>query len=321
MPRLHSRKDRRRPKQKKNGHDSTGGIKPQITAAEKAILETVLNQEAVYVDLPLNQISIDMSYQDRPRKVLVDQIATQFSEVMFGDLKVSKRPDGTYWVVDGATRKLGLESGGHPNRMVRCQIICTNGIKQEALLFKHFNCQRRAVPLANKMTAEGIACVNRLLPVVVECGFKLAGTSKNSLDGTTYLVQAYNFDEGKSLMKALFSAKAAIWDGRHRLRGRDIKALAYVYYSQPRSPDAQLRKLLCAFKQKGTGQYELDRLLQLSWNLGGSKKMNARMRPDDQPKFIAKALALEINKRTRQPAEKIDIDKLNKILFPLVEGS
>jgi hypothetical protein len=278
-----------------------------MSPEERTVLESVLRQEVVFEHLPLNQISIDMEYQDRPRKTLVGQIATQFSEVMFGHLIVSKRPNGTYWVVDGATRKLGLEAGGQNNREVRCQIIRTEGQKQEALLFKHYNCNRKMVPLANRLNAEGVAGISGLVDVVKKCGFQLIGNSKKTLKGISFLVQAYNFDEGKSLERALYSMKSC-WDGRHRLDGGNILGAAALYHSQRKTPDKQVRKVLLR-----KGPDDIEQMVQLTWGKG-SRKVSARLHPADRWKFVAKALLFEINKATRNEEDKLDIDKLNELI-------
>jgi hypothetical protein len=284
--------------------------KPQLTEQEKEILDSVINQEAVYADLPLDQIQVDMSYQERPRETLVNQIATQFSEVMFGNLVISKRPDGSFWVVDGATRKFGLERGGHRARIVRCQIIRTSGPKQEALLFKHYNCNRKMVPIANRINAEGIAGVNPVRDIAIGCGFLLIGPKSNKrvLKGQSFLAEAYDLDgTGEALRKALFAMKTC-WPGV-RLNGGDVKAIAAVYHSQPRSCDDVVRKFLT-----NNGPEQLDGTAYEIWG-GARKKVKARLHPGDRWRFAGKGVLFVINKNIRRSENRLDIRSFNNMFF------
>jgi hypothetical protein len=279
-----------------------------MTAQEKVILRSVLDQQVVFEEIPLDVLRIDMAYQDRPRKTLVNQIATQFSEVMFGNLVVSKRPDNSLYVVDGATRKLGLEAAGQSTRSVRCQVIATTGQKQEALLFKHYNCNRKIVPLNNRLNAEGIAGINKLRSVVMDCGFKLVGSGRYVLKGVGFLLKAHNLDDGDSLKKTLRAFRNC-WDGKkHRLDGQNVLAVAVVYYSQRFTPDEGVRKVLASF-----GPDEIERNTLNSFQHGRAKE-SARLHPADRWRFAADVIAREANRLTRgRDKRKIDITRLASV--------
>ena len=136
-------------------------VKPQLSEAEQKVLKNLLGQDPHYEELLLKDLKVEWEYQDRPREKLIDQIATYFSPAMLGIFQVSRRPDGSLWVCDGTTRKLGMEQGGKADARVRCQVHNTEGVKQEALLFKHYNAARKAVPLANRLTADGMAGIDK----------------------------------------------------------------------------------------------------------------------------------------------------------------
>jgi len=261
----------------------------------------------VFMDLPLSKLNIDWSYQDRPRDTLVRQIAEQFQPVMLGTFIVSERPDGGYWVCDGATRKLGLEAAGQQDRVVRCQVIQTNGRKQEALLFKYYNNARKQVPLANRLNAEGIAGVDRgLLKIVLKVGYKLVGSGKNTLKGIGFVKEAFDLDEGVSVEKALFAIKETWKNSTNRPDGNTILGIANVYYSQPQKRvDAQVRQVL-----KRLSPDTLDEKVRRAW--GGGPKVGSRIRPNDRPPFVAQVIGQEINRHPGK-AGKIDMKRLDEL--------
>lgn len=260
----------------------------QLSKDERKLIWSVIQQSPRTVDIPLHKLNIDYSYQDRPRARLVDLIATQFAVGMLGTFIVSERPDGTFWVCDGATRKLGLEKGGQGNRSVPCQVFKTSGIKQEALLFKIYNGFRKQVPLANRLNAEGVAGLNGLRATVNRCGYSLIGNGKNVLKGATFLMKAYEIDDGISLEKALYSLHSS-WGSEERLDGITVLGVSQLIHSQKKSIDEQLRRTL-----RRTPQEKIDEIVTKIW--GGGRKMGARLHPDSRPPLVAKALALLINK-------------------------
>ncbi len=293
-------------KPKKSGQGLPKTPKSQMTPEEKKVLRTILAQEPVYEDVALNKLQIDYTYQDRPRQLLTTQIAYEFSPVMFGILIVSKRPDGSLYVCDGATRKLAMEMRNEGDRTMRCQIIETDGIKQEALLFKHYNKERKQVPLANRLNAEGIGGVDHgFRKLILQCGFHLIGASKTVLKGIYFVRKAYDLDDsGTALQSALFAIKAA-WNGKHRVDGSNVLGIALLIHSQVRPIDEQLRRVL-----ERTDPVKLDEQVHRMW--GGGRKIGTKLRTDDRPRFVARALAQIINKNPGR-SSKIEIDRIDLV--------
>lgn len=283
-------------------------VKLQMTPEEQKLLRSVLAQEPRYEQLKLDDLNIDWDYQERKREQLVMQIATQLVPAWIGELRISERPDGTFWICDGVTRYLGLRKRNelgieHYLRSVRCEIVRTEGKRQEALLFKYYNSARKQVPLANRLQAEYLAGVDAGFgKIIKECGYKLIGQSPNTLKGGHFVRQAFDLDNGESLRKALFAIKSA-WNGKHRLDGTVVLGVSKLICSQPRPIDDQLRRTLAR-----CGPDKVDDMVQRMW--GGGHKVAATLHPKDRPRFIARALGQLINKNPGR-GSKIELGRID----------
>ena len=287
--------------------------RPQLSKQEQTVLRQVMNQKTRFANLPPKALNIDMAYQDRPRQKMIETIAANYSSVLAGTLMVAERPDGSLWVCDGATRKLALETMGLGDQPTRCEIVKVDGQKQEALLFKWYNSARKAVPLANRINAEGIGGVNPVRKLVLETGFTLVGSGKQTLKGVSFLEDAYDLDgDGTALRKALFLLKRT-WSEKHRLDGNTVLGIAILYHTQPNSVDASLTRLLNRFTPE-----KLDEKITRMW--GGGKKMGARLRPNHRPRFVAKVLGLEVNKHPGHSG-RVNIDRLDALEMEELEAA
>lgn len=274
----------------------------QLTKEETKILRTVLEQEVDYQNLPLKSLQIDMSYQDRPRDALVNQIAAHYNKLALGVIIVSQRPDGSYWICDGATRKKGMDLGGRGNNDVLCQVIRTNGPQQESLLFKYFNVIRKAVPIGNRINAEGIAGLDGgLRKIILRTGYTLIGKSKNTLKGITFIIDAFELDKGESMEKALFAFKNS-WSPEVP-DGTAVLGLAIFYHTQRRPVDEQVRRVLLRLTPD-----KLDEMVAAAW--GGGAKKGAKLRPSSRPRYIAKTIAKEINCHSGKSG-KVDVSAID----------
>lgn len=94
--------------------------------------------------LELAGLRVDHTYQRPLRQPRVDTIAAEFDPEMFGVLHVSRRNDGTHFLVDGQHRveaaRQYLGSGANGQR-VECKVYEGLTIQQEARLFKKLNDQ------------------------------------------------------------------------------------------------------------------------------------------------------------------------------------
>jgi hypothetical protein len=291
---------------KKNGKD----VRPPkgiFSADEMKLLKPILEQKPPIIDLPVSSLNVDMSYQDRPRKRIVDQVATNFSEALLGIFKVSQRPDGSYWVCDGESRRQGILCRGEKQRVVRCEVFETEGQKQEALLFAWFNSRRSKEPtkLETNLQAYSTAGTDHGFGRAVhECGFTLVRGGKHQLRGPGYALQAWDLDgDGTAMRKALFAVKEA-WRDRYDIHGYMVLGISRLYHYSRKTIDDQVRRLL---HRKSPDM--IMELVQRRWAKAGAK--GARIHPDDKPKLVSRVLADEINKNPGRSG-KIDIEKLDE---------
>lgn len=276
----------------------------QLTKEEMQVLKDVLKQDTVFQDLPLNLLNVDYSYQTRPRERLIQAIARNLIPMMLQTFIVGQRPDGTYWVCDGVTRKLGLETRGERNRIVRCQVLQTKGRAQEALLFKFINgTSRKTVPLASRLQAEGIAGTDHgFLNLVEECGFTIVGQGKHALKGLGFIYEEFGRNPN-ALKKALFALKATWAASGIKLDGTMIAGVARLY--SVGGNDAETRRLL-----DRTPPAKLEEFIMNAWGGGTSAKMRPKIHPGERPRWIAKTMARLLNKK-REP--KIDVSRIDDL--------
>ena len=280
-------------------------IKQQLTDEEKKVLKKILEQKPKYDDIAIHELNIDLSYQRRPREKMIKQIMGQFSPVLCMTIQVSRRPNGTLWVVNGATRIMALKQMGNLDYKVHCEIFNTEGAKQEALLFVHFDIHHVKVPLATKLEAAGVAGVNEISRILASGGFNLGESNKNSMKGVSYIPDAYTFDGGESLQKAVFSFASTSFLNGERPEGITFKGVAWLYFRyRPKPIDNEVRWFL-----NNQTQEDLNRLVLKLWSGGG--KIKARLHPGDVPKLIAKAIVLKINARRTKKSVKLDPSRLD----------
>jgi hypothetical protein len=288
-------------KKPRTGKAKKGGFTPE----EWAILAPILAQIPVIRELPVEILNIDMSYQDRPRERIVNQIATEFQEALLGVLKISQRPDGTYWVADGATRVLGILRRDEKHRLVRCEIFQTKGQQAEALLFAWSNSTRSKQPikLGTNLQAYHVAGTDHGFgKLVEECGYRLTGKGINSLRGPGYVKEAWDLDgNGTVLRKTLYAVKEA-WKGLYPIHGNMLLGIALVYVYPYRPVDEQVRRFL-----QRNPPSKIEEMITRRHVKSGIK--TPRIHPGDRPPLIAALIVSEINKNPGRVG-KIDFNRL-----------
>jgi hypothetical protein len=285
-----------------NGKDKK--TKPLFSAEEWQLLQHCLAQNPIISELPVEVLNIDYSYQTRPRDDMIYQIASQFCEPLLGVLKVSQRPDRTYWIADGATRALAILSRGEKHRLVRCEIYQTEGRQPEALLFAWLNSKRSKKPikLETNLQAYNVAGTDRGFGKAVEkCGYVLVGGGKRHLHGPGYVKQAWDLDgDGTVMTKTLFAIKDA-WKDKYKVYGYMVLGIARVYHYSRKTVDDQVRRVL----QRKPPDEIMELVLRRYATAGGK----ARIHPDDKPRLISRVIVEQIN-RSPGKSGKIDITKL-----------
>jgi hypothetical protein len=287
-----------------NGAHKSRPAKPIFSADEQKLLKKILDQNPPIVELSAGDLNVDLSYQDRPRDRIVTQIVNHFSPAFLGVLKIAQRPDGTYWVCDGATRVQALLARGDKERLVRCEVFQTEGQRQEALLFAFFNSKRSKEPtkLITNLQAYSVAGTDKGFGAAIEhCGFSLT-KGRRQLHGPSYVMQAWQLDgDGTAMKKALFTLKEA-WRDLYPVHGYMVKGVALLYHTQRRSIDEQLRRVL----QRTPPEEIMDRVTR-RYAAAGAKR--SRIHPDDKPHLVARILADAINRNPGKSGT-IDINKL-----------
>jgi hypothetical protein len=282
--------------------------KPLFSPEEMKLIHGILDLTPDIIELTVAEINIDYSYQDRKRARIQREIATDLKPGLLGVLKISRRPDATYWAVDGATRVLGLSDRGEKVRKLRCEIYPMDGPKVEAVMFAWWNSRRSHTPTAleNNFQAAYIAGTDGGFgKAIYDIGFDLIGGNKfRHLHGPGYVRTAWDLDgNGTVMKKALFSCKDA-WRDKFSFPGYVTLGVALFYYkTRPKSVDEQLRRLL----HRKSPDEILDAITK-EWLKTGGK---GRIHPDDKPRMIAAWIAHTINKNPGS-AGKIDISRFKE---------
>jgi hypothetical protein len=280
--------------------------KTLLTPEEEARVGHILRAKTQLVEIPIGSLNVDPDYQERKRRRIGDQIKRELYEGMLGVLKVSQRPDGTYWVIDGETRReaiLNLE-GGDSQRLIRCELYQVPGPREESLLFAIFNSKRSHEPtnLSTNLQAYKVAETDHGFgKAIEECGYTFKG--KFAIRGPHYVEKAWDLDgDGTAVKKALWSM--GVWRQRgYPIYGYLIEGVARLHHTQrPRAVDDQVRRIL----QRLSPDELMEKVIR---RYARSSENRPRMHPDDKPKLVAKEIALEINKSPGK-AGKIDLRKL-----------
>ncbi len=276
-------------------------VRSQLSKEEEAKIGPILDNYKSVLLRP-SQMNIDWEYQERPRTLLKKQIATQFKKGLCHEFMVTQHPDGSYWVVDGATRKLGMEEGGRGEQDSPCRLFQTPGKQIDVLLFKHFNKNRMKVPVGNQVVIEGVAEQDKgLYDTIKDMGFSpLSGSSFLHLKGISKHREAYNICQD-SYKKSMFTLKGEWGQKYGRWDGEIVKGLTLLYKSQLRSVDGLVRPWM---KKHGPDDIQAE----MYKVLGVPKKLQ----PNEYPPLVAMGVAAAINRRRK--GNRIDIDALRREL-------
>lgn len=281
----------------------------QFTPEELALAQAYIDVEPQRIDIVVSDINIDFSYQTRIRERIQAAIKNNFHAGMLQTLKISRRPDGTLWAIDGATRVLGLRDRGDMNRKLHCEVWDTPGRDIEAVLFYIFHDKSSYEPMKieTRAQAQHVAGLDHgFVQAIEECGFSLIGGGRGHfIRGVTHMQQTWDLDhDGTAMRKALFSVKDA-WRDLHKITGYLVKGVALLYRLVDRRLDEQVRKVLRRLSPE-----DIDELVKKRWLRVGGKRL---MHPAERPPTITHIIAEEIN---RHPGKggKIDLVKLRNDL-------
>jgi hypothetical protein len=293
---------------KPNGTDKSPPKRKMLTPEERKVLQSILDQgDPPVTEISIKLITIDYSYQDRPRERIVRQVAAEFERALLGVFIVGQRPDGTLWNINGASRQLGAAQV-NPDCIVKVQIFKTTGPEQEALFFAFLNSKRSHEPtkLITNLQAYSVAGTDGGFGKAVEdCGYTLT-KGRRQLKGPSYVRAAWNLDRAGRVMKqALYSLNEA-WRDKHIPHGYIVLGVGRLLKSQqPRIVEDQVRRIL-----KRYGPDEIMEKVARRHVLAGSTR--PRIHPDDKPRLVSIEIAHLINKNPGKSG-KIDLAKLERV--------
>lgn len=106
-----------------------------------------------YQKLKVSDLNIDNRYQRDIDVGKVKAISKALDWDRLGVPEVSQRADGTYYVVDGQHRVMGVREAGHDGTTIMCAVHEGLTLKQEAALFLAVNGARTAIRAYDKFRA------------------------------------------------------------------------------------------------------------------------------------------------------------------------
>lgn len=105
------------------------------------------NQKVVVEMLRPKQINVDHQYQRPLARDHVNRILREYDAMAIGTPDVSKRDDGTYWVIDGQHRLAALIEMGNGDDPIPCAVYTGLSVGQEADKFFMQSRVRRMHPI------------------------------------------------------------------------------------------------------------------------------------------------------------------------------
>lgn len=122
---------------------------------QKQYLKSIGSYKTVYEEnIEKSKIKIDYSYQRSKKEEHIVNIAENFDPILTSRIKVSLRPDGYYYILDGQQTFFALVA--NKEKEIPCKVIEDLTIEDEASLFIAANEQRLGVPQQEKINARRI---------------------------------------------------------------------------------------------------------------------------------------------------------------------
>lgn len=97
--------------------------------------------------ISVGRLLIDTRVQRATNKARVNQMARDFQPEALGVITVSRRDDGTVWVIDGGHRVKTAAKVKGPDWLMDCKVHHELTLAQEARLFRLLNDNRQVLPL------------------------------------------------------------------------------------------------------------------------------------------------------------------------------
>ena len=167
-------------------------------------------QENELVVVAIEELNIDSRYQRNQIKATINDISKNMEPRAFGAPLVSKRPDGTLWVIDGQQRIEALRARG--DKTVRVFLVSVNTRAEEAALFGLVNTGRRMPNAIERYRAAVVA--GEYPDASVDKWLNLQGIrvgrgshGKDSIDFIGAVLRAWSQDEEAAQKAILFQSR------------------------------------------------------------------------------------------------------------------
>src|SRR5690606_25145225 len=125
--------------------------------------------------VPLNLLTVDLRVQRALDRRKVNRIAAELNPDAIGMICVSKRPDGTYVIIDGQHRVEALKITGAANTTVLCEVFNDLTLADEAAMFRWRNntTQPHYIDRFRVRLVEGDGDVRAIVDILHKYGWRL----------------------------------------------------------------------------------------------------------------------------------------------------
>jgi hypothetical protein len=117
----------------------------------EAAVSAIISRQTDFEAVPLNRLHIDREYQRHLNLKQVAEMAARWDIALCDTIKVSKRADGTLWVIDGQHRVEAAKKAGE--REIFAQVLTGLTPQQEADIFYGSTVYRRGLRPLDKWRA------------------------------------------------------------------------------------------------------------------------------------------------------------------------
>lgn len=198
------------------------------------------------IRLRVRDLRIDPSYQREVRPGWVKHIVDNFDPYLLDPLDVSRRVDGSHYVMDGQHRLLALREMGYDDQFVDCLVFDGLTVQQESRRFNTQDNRKQLTALERfrSRLIEGQSAELTVNEVVRDCGFRIDFARHNrsgSIRCVGSLLQARKVGGATHLRNLLMAVRDA--------------------YGAEVAPDALMVDGISMFLRHYEGQYDMARLI------------------------------------------------------------
>lgn len=217
-----------------NGADACGAktarfrdVMPKEKAAEWGVTSEARGK---FMNIPKGELRVDHTYQrTKIRASRVSYMAREWSWFAFIALLVVRRPDGTYWVVDGQHRKLAADKRDDVDTLP-CMVFEANDVATEAAAFVAANTQRTIVTPFHKFRANLVAgdpTATGINAMVERSGYKITGSGGSDREACCIDTLLRCFSHSPSETQKVWTVVAEV-SNPGPVNGRLLEALYYL---------------------------------------------------------------------------------------------